>query len=113
MANTTVRHRLYGIGEIVKQMEDKITVQFGGNVGEKSFLYPDAFSGHLRYEDPLMQSVIEAELRDRDAAAKRAAEEREQLRLENMAAEKLRQKQMAAAKKRSNAQRAGKRAPQQ
>ena len=108
MTNTTVRHRLYGIGEIVKQTEDKITVQFGGNVGEKSFLYPDVFSGHLRYEDPLMQSVIEAELRDRDAAAKRAAEEREQLRLENMAAEKLRQKQMAAAKKRSGANRSEK-----
>ena len=113
MASTVVRHRLYGIGEIIKQTDNKITVQFIESVGEKSFLYPDAFSGHLRYEDPEMQNSIEAELRDRDAAAKRAAEEREQLRLENMAAEKLRQKQMAAAKKRSKSQRAGNRAPKQ
>ncbi len=110
MASTAVRHKLYGVGEITEQTENKIRVRFGENVGEKSFQYPEVFFVHLRYEDPQMQRTVEEELHEREAANRQAAEERESLRLENIAAEKLRQKQMAAAKKRSGANRSEKNA---
>ena len=104
MANTAVRHRLYGIGEVLEQTEDKIRVRFA-NAGEKSFLYPDVFAIHLSYEDGEMQAAIMERLKERAEAEKEAAETREKLRLENMEAEKLKQKQLAAARKKSTAKR--------
>ena len=104
MANTAVRHRLYGIGEVLEQTEDKIRVRFA-NAGEKSFLYPDVFAIHLSYEDGEMQSAVMEQLKERAEAEKAASEAREKLRLENMEAEKLKQKQLAAARKKSTAKR--------
>lgn len=104
MASTAVRHRLYGIGEVLEQTEGKIRIRFA-NTGEKSFLYPDAFAIHLSYEDEEMQSAVMEQLKERAEAEKEAAETREKLRLENMEAEKLKQKQLAAARKRSAAKR--------
>ena len=105
MANTAVRHRLYGIGEVLEQTEDKIRVRFANAAGEKHFVYPDAFAIHLSYEDGEMQSTIVEQLRERAAAEKAASEAREKLRLENMEAEKRKQKQLAAARKKSTAKR--------
>ena len=110
MANTAVRHRLYGIGEVLERTENKIRIRFA-NTGEKSFLYPDAFATHLSYEDEEMQSAIMEQLKERAKAEKEAAETREKLRLENMEAEKLRQKQLAAARKKSAAKRPRKSTP--
>ena len=103
MADLAVRHRVYGAGVIVNQTENKICVRF--DAGEKSFVYPDAFAIHLSYADETMQSALEEQLKERAAAEKQAAEEREKLRLENMEAEKLRQKQLAAARKKSTTKR--------
>lgn len=102
MANTAVRHRLYGVGEVLEQTEDKIRIHFA-NAGEKSFLYPDGFASHLSYVDEGMQSAVMERLKERAEAEKEAAETREKLRLENMEAEKLKMKQLAAARKRSTA----------
>ena len=104
MANTAVRHRLYGIGEVLEQTEDKIRVRFA-NAGEKSFLYPDVFAIHLSYEDGEMQSAVMEQLNELAEEEKAASEAREKLRLENMEAEKLKQKQLAAARKSSTAKR--------
>lgn len=53
-------HISWGIGMVTEQKDNYIKIIFG--VGEKQFVYPDAFEKFLKCEDTNMQSQIEEEL---------------------------------------------------
>lgn len=68
----TVRHQVFGNGIVTDKREGTLTVSFP--VGEKMFLYPDAFSKYLVLQNTQMQGKI----LDGIKAQKEAAQKREQ-----------------------------------
>lgn len=60
LMNCSVKHIYWGIGMVTEQKDNYIKIIFG--VGEKQFVYPDAFEKFLKCEDTNMQSQIEEEL---------------------------------------------------
>ena len=60
LMNCSVKHISLGIGTVTEQKDNYIKIIFG--VGEKQFVYPDAFEKFLKCEDTNMQSQIEEEL---------------------------------------------------
>ena len=60
LMNCSVKHISWGIGMVTEQKDNYIKIIFG--VGEKQFVYPDAFEKFLKCEDTNMQSQIEEEL---------------------------------------------------
>ena len=60
LMNCSVKHISWGIGTVTEQKDNYIKIIFG--VGEKQFVYPDAFEKFLKCEDTNMQSQIEEEL---------------------------------------------------
>jgi len=84
MANCNVTHIIWGHGKIVFRDERYVRVLFDdASVGEKTFVYPDAFSKYIKYTDPQCQSQIENEIK---AAAEEEAKNQERLRRERAAA---------------------------
>lgn len=68
-----VEHSKYGAGTVVGHVEERIIIDFSGDTGEKSFLYPEAFEQHLRILDPVLQAQIGKEVQLK--AAQRAADQ--------------------------------------
>ena len=60
LMNCSVKHISWEIGTVTEQKDNYIKIIFG--VGEKQFVYPDAFEKFLKCEDTNMQSQIEEEL---------------------------------------------------
>lgn len=58
MSLQTVRHLTFGEGVILSLEGKYITVNFGGDIGEKTFVYPDAFEKYLEYNEPETQNSI-------------------------------------------------------
>ena len=55
-----VYHGRFGKGEVIASEGGKITVLFEDvTVGERRFVYPDAFGGFLRFEDQAEQQKAE------------------------------------------------------
>ncbi len=108
MENITVHHSTYGRGQIITQSEKTLRVRFDTEgIGEKSFVYPDAFANYLRYEDSGLQSEMEAHLEAiRRENAEKAAE-REAQRLRALEETKKQQKELAAARKRTAKKKVG------
>jgi ATPase subunit of ABC transporter with duplicated ATPase domains len=80
MKNCVVNHIVWGQGKIQSLNERYIKVLFDNpEVGEKTFVYPDAFSKYIRYEDKEYQEQVENKLQQiRMEAEERAAlEEKE------------------------------------
>lgn len=78
-----VKHILFGSGRVVSQDDKHIRVTFeNAAIGEKSFVYPDAFAKFLTYEDEKDQTDVLALIEERKAADGEAAK---QLREERMA----------------------------
>lgn len=61
--NEKITHRQFGAGTVIAQDEETVTVLFGGDHGEKKFLYPAAFECFLRLCDPDIQKQMDCELR--------------------------------------------------
>lgn len=95
LKKASVEHIRWGDGQIVRQVDNVITVRFAG-VGEKRFLYPDAFDRHLVLCDPARRQAISLDVAQWKAgeAAREAAE---RARLEEAA--RLRAQEKAARKK--------------
>ena len=63
MKNCVVNHIVWGQGKIQSLNERYIKVLFDNpEVGEKTFVYPDAFSKYIRYEDKEYQEQVENKL---------------------------------------------------
>ncbi|WP_342410287.1 hypothetical protein NYE49_12950 [Bacillus sp. FSL L8-0358] len=58
LANERVKHRQFGEGQVVENTEDRITVQFGKQIGLKSFIFPDAFENFLLIDKLVVQHEI-------------------------------------------------------
>ncbi|HWR19095.1 MAG TPA: hypothetical protein VN608_05690 [Clostridia bacterium] len=101
-----ITHNTFGSGVITKVADDTITVIFADEIGEKRFLYPEAFEHFLVMDEVDMQDAVNHELliklkeneeerlkefeQKREAALKRA---------EGLAEEKAASKKKPAAKK--------------
>ncbi len=102
MENIFVHHRTYGRGQIVAQNEKTLRVRFENDgIGEKSFVWPDAFEVYLRYEDSIRQRKIEPDMEESRRKEAAAAAERESERLRALAEAKKQQKVLAAARKKA------------
>lgn len=84
MANCNVTHIIWGHGRIIFKDEKYVKVMFDDHaVGEKTFVYPDAFSKYIKYEDKECQRIIEGEIK---AIYDAQAEKSERLRKERLTA---------------------------
>ena len=100
MENIFVQHSTYGRGQIILQSEKTLRIRFEREgVGEKSFVYPDAFVRYLRYEDSGLQREMEAHLEAICAEKAAQAAEREAERIRALEEAKKQQKELAAARK--------------
>lgn len=64
MSKCVVKHIVWGRGTIQSRSEKYIKVLFdNAEVGEKTFVYPDAFSKYITYEDKDCQTEVEGELK--------------------------------------------------
>lgn len=77
--NEQIYHTGYGHGIVVSHIDGRISVLFSEAIGEKSFLYPEAFERYLKTANPSFQEQAAADL---------------QLKREQLAAEKIRQEQL-------------------
>ena len=102
MENRSVCHVTYGRGQITEQNEKILRVRFeGGDVGEKSFVYPDAFERYLRYEDSALQQDMDAYLERMRRAKADASAEREARRIHALTEAKKQRKAIAAARRKA------------
>lgn len=70
-----VEHIIWGGGYIEHRDERYVRIVFDdGDIGTRTFVWPDAFGKYLRYTDAAVQSEVEAQLRE---AARLAAEREE------------------------------------
>jgi len=101
MENAAVIHKVYGRGIVTAREEKTIRIQFEREgVGEKSFVYPDAFCSFLQFEDGQLMSRVRGELqairlaeeaRARERAAQRAAYLARQRQMQQMRTAQTRQ----------------------
>jgi hypothetical protein len=102
--NEKVSHQKYGAGVVTQQNTGTVTVDFGGEHGEKKFLYPAAFESFLSLESAEAQGEVASELRrlreERDA--ERLARD-EELKLRLDAEKRFALQQKKAAQKRTAA----------
>lgn len=91
--NSKVIHIIWGVGTVVSVDARYIRVDFEGEVGCRTFVYPDAFEKYLEYEDAALQSEVaeilqacrleeQKKLEAKIAAKKKAAEIAAQKQLE-------------------------------
>lgn len=85
MAGSAVTHVTYGKGSVVSRGGRYVAVRFD-TVGEKTFVYPDAFGKYLTFDGEAEQSAVSAEL-----DAQRAEQEKEASRLETERKQKAEQ----------------------
>lgn len=102
MQNAAVVHRLFGRG-IVKETEGRtISVLFEKDgIGEKKFLYPDAFRQFLRFEEEEFTSLLESELET--IRLQQEVHEREKAEARAAYLDRMKQQQRDAAAKRRSA----------
>jgi len=104
MENAAVIHKVYGRGIVTAREEKTIRIQFEREgVGEKSFVYPDAFCSFLQFEDGQLMSRVRGELQAIRLAEEARARERAAQRAAYLEEEKQRQKELAAVKRKSAA----------
>ena len=104
MENAAVIHKVYGRGVVTAREEKTIRIQFEREgVGEKNFVYPDAFCSFLQFEDGQLMSRVRGELQAIRLAEEARARERAAQRAAYLEEEKQRQKELAAVKRKSAA----------
>lgn len=84
LVNEKVEHISYGFGTVTEHAGNKIFVQFTEGIGNKIFLYPDAFDKFLRAVNPIVESNVLEELHTKQEQEKI---EHERLKREREAAE--------------------------
>ena len=57
-----VTHISFGKGKVIEEGETFIKVAFKKSVGEKAFVFPDAFSKFLTYDDKELQKAVNKKL---------------------------------------------------
>lgn len=102
MSNCVVNHIVWGRGIIQSRSEKYIKVLFDNPaVGEKTFVYPDAFSKYITYEDKECQATVEGELKQLSKYAEEQAAIAEKERLAAAAALREKEKSMVTLRKKA------------
>lgn len=92
LLNERVEHTLYGTGVIVNVKEDSIQVRFLDPIGEKKFLFPDAFDKFLKADNADIENNIIEILREKDERIKLERKTKRKEFEEQVKAEKLERK---------------------
>jgi hypothetical protein len=69
-----VIHSKFGVGQVLSNDDGRIIVLFSDDLGQKVFLYPEAFGHYLKMCNPIIQDIVYAELKlkqDQVAAEKK------------------------------------------
>jgi len=104
MSNCVVKHIVWGRGVINARSEKYIKVLFDDPaVGEKTFVYPDAFSKYITYEDKECQTEVEGELKLLIKYAEEQALKAEKDRLAVIAAVREKERNMVTMRKKAMA----------
>ena len=79
LTNEQVIHETFGVGQVVENDNERITVMFAQNVGRKSFVFPDIFSSHLKInKSDIQDSLTQAyEKKQKQQAEQQVIEKRE------------------------------------
>jgi hypothetical protein len=102
MSNCVVKHIVWGRGVIQSRSEKYIKILFDDPaVGEKTFIYPDAFSKYITYEDKECQTQVEEELKVMSKAAEEQAAKAEKERLAAVAAAREKEKNLISMRKKA------------
>ncbi len=102
MSNCVVNHIVWGRGIIQSRSEKYIRVLFDNPaVGEKTFVYPDAFSKYITYEDKECQDRVDGELKQISKYAEEQAAIAEKERLAAAAALREKEKSMVTLRKKA------------
>ncbi|MCD9024681.1 hypothetical protein [Cohnella silvisoli] len=104
LINKKVLHTTFGIGKIVNIDRDRMDIHFMELIGQKSFVYPDAFEKYLCMSDSDAQIFVLAECTKKQEQIKVEKQRVEQLRREEeerVKASKVVGKGKATTKKRS------------
>ncbi len=104
MSDCIVNHIVWGRGVIQSSNEKYIKVLFDDpEVGEKTFVYPDAFSKYLAYEDKKCQTEIESRIKKIQKQAEEEVARYEKERLEAINARREHEKNLIAMRKKAMA----------
>lgn len=104
MSNCVVKHIVWGRGTITTRNEKYIKILFDDPViGEKTFIYPDAFSKYITYEDKECQTEVEGELNLLSKCAEEQAVKAEKDRLAAVAAVREKERNMITMRKKAMA----------
>ncbi|MEO3946387.1 hypothetical protein [Gorillibacterium sp. CAU 1737] len=63
LINQKVEHPAFGNGQIITVEDARMVIEFAAPVGQKAFVYPDAFEHYLRLDDPLASEYANTLLR--------------------------------------------------
>lgn len=69
----TVQHTTFGTGRVVLIDNGHMVIQFAENIGEKNFLYPEAFQHFMKMSASAAQDIV---AKDLSALASKCAEEK-------------------------------------
>ncbi|SHH93615.1 hypothetical protein SAMN02745823_01523 [Sporobacter termitidis DSM 10068] len=92
--NTQVRHNKYGIGAVIEQADNIITVKFPTESETKRFLYPSIFENYLTFCSEELQT------RQMEEISRQKAEYEVAVTQQKAAAEEQRKKELKPAPKR-------------
>lgn len=62
LTNELVDHPVFGSGRVIRQEDRRITIEFSKEIGEKCFIYPDAFTKYLNMCNPAAAQNVQADL---------------------------------------------------
>ncbi|WP_458121037.1 hypothetical protein [Paenibacillus sp. Z6-24] len=58
LTDEQVMHEQFGVGKVLENDDERITVMFSEEVGRKVFVFPDAFGTHLKIDKPEIQDTL-------------------------------------------------------
>lgn len=112
-----ITHKTFGSGVIIEMTDDTITVLFADEIGEKRFLYPEAFEQFLVMDEVNMQNAVNHDLiiklKENEEERLNEVESKQEAalqRAEELAEEKAASKKKPAAKKAPSTKKAVKKA---
>ena len=66
LANKQVKHKVFGVGKVVKYNDSFIKIDFPA--GKKKFVFPDAFETFLTFTDPRSAEFVEKIVQEKKKA---------------------------------------------
>ena len=79
LLNQNIKHTAFGDGQIIKQEENRVSIQFADQESVKKFVYPDAFETHLKLSNEALANEMQQEFEKKRmvAVAEKARKQQE------------------------------------